>query len=63
MVHHTFGGLGAYLGAATFDRFGGYDPAFVVMAVSNVLALALTAGLRRPASRAGVLPASGPGRP
>jgi predicted MFS family arabinose efflux permease len=63
MVHHTFGGLGAYLGAATFDRFGGYDPAFVVMAVSNVLALALTVGLRRPASRAGVFPASGPQRP
>ena len=63
MVHHTFGGLGAYLGAATFDRFGGYDLAFVVMAVSNVLALALTVGLRRPVSRSGVLPAFGPRRP
>lgn len=49
MVHHTFGGLGAYLGAAAFDRLGGYDLVFVVMAVSNVLALALTAGLRRQA--------------
>lgn len=50
MVHHTFGGLGAYLGAAAFDRLGGYDVVFVVMVVSNVLALALTAGLRRPPS-------------
>jgi predicted MFS family arabinose efflux permease len=46
MVHHVFGGIGAYLGAAVFDRLGGYDPAFAVMMVSNVLALALTLGLR-----------------
>ena len=47
MVHHVFGGIGAYLGAAAFDRLGGYDPAFVVMMSSNVLAVALTLGLRR----------------
>ncbi|OGL04638.1 MAG: hypothetical protein A3E31_02465, partial [Candidatus Rokubacteria bacterium RIFCSPHIGHO2_12_FULL_73_22] len=47
MVHHVFGGLGAYLGAAAFDRLGGYDLAFVVMLSSNVLAAALTLGLRR----------------
>jgi predicted MFS family arabinose efflux permease len=51
MVHHVFGGIGAYLGAAAFDRLGGYDPAFAVMMFSNVLALALTFGLRRTASR------------
>jgi len=49
MVHHVFGGIGAYLGAAAFDRLGGYDLAFVVMVASNVLAVALTLGLRRPA--------------
>ena len=51
MVHHMFGGLGAYLGAAAFDRLGGYDLVFVVMLCSNVLALALTLGLRRAPSR------------
>ena len=47
MVHHAFGGAGAYLGAAAFDRRGGYDAAFAVMMVSNMLALALLSGLRR----------------
>jgi predicted MFS family arabinose efflux permease len=51
MVHQMFGGIGAYLGAAAFDRRGSYDLAFVAMMVSNVLALALTLGLRRTASR------------
>jgi predicted MFS family arabinose efflux permease len=51
MVHHIFGGIGAYLGAAAFDRLGSYDLAFAVMMASNVLALALTLGLRRTASR------------
>jgi len=51
MVHHMFGGIGAYLGAAAFDRLGGYDLVFAVMMASNVLALALTLGLRRTASR------------
>jgi hypothetical protein len=50
MVHHVWGGLGAYLGAAAFDRLGGYDLAFVVMLSSNVLALALTLGLWRATS-------------
>jgi len=48
MVHHIFGGIGAYLGAAAFDRLGGYDLAFAVMMASNVAALALTARLSRP---------------
>jgi len=51
MVHHVFGGIGAYLGAAAFDRLGGYDQVFAVMMFSNVLALALTLGLRRTARR------------
>ena len=46
MVHHVAGGIGAYLGAAAFDRLGGYDLAFGVMLASNLLALGLTAGLR-----------------
>lgn len=48
MVHHIFGGLGAYLGAALFDRAKSYDSAFVVMLVSSVLALVLTLMLARP---------------
>jgi hypothetical protein len=47
----VFGGIGAYLGAAAFDRLGGYDLAFARMLTSNVLALALTLALRRAASR------------
>lgn len=50
MVHHVFGGMGAYLGAVAFDRLGGYDLAFAVMLISNVVALALTLALRRPAN-------------
>lgn len=49
MVHHMFGGIGAYLGAAVFDRLGGYDLVFAVMLISNALALAFTLLLRRPA--------------
>jgi predicted MFS family arabinose efflux permease len=51
MVHHVFGGIGAYLGAAAFDRLGGYNLAFAVMMVSNAAALALTVRLRRPAGQ------------
>ncbi len=52
MVHHVFGGIGAYLGAAAFDRLGSYDPAFAVMLASNVAALALSVRLRRRAGLA-----------
>lgn len=48
MVHHMAGGFGAWLGAVTFDRLGGYDAAFAVMLASNVLVLALLPLLRRP---------------
>lgn len=47
MVHHMAGGLGAWLGAISFDRLGGYDAAFALMLVSNVLVLALLPLLRR----------------
>ena len=47
MVHQIFGGLGAYAGAAIFDATGGYEPAFVVMLISAVVALALTLMLAR----------------
>jgi predicted MFS family arabinose efflux permease len=46
MVHHVSGGIGAYFGAAAFDRLGSYDPAFALMLASNVAALALTLCLR-----------------
>jgi MFS family permease len=48
MVHHVFGGLGAYLGAAVFDRAGTYDMAFAIMFGSSVLAVLLSAMLRKP---------------
>ena len=47
MVHQIFGGAGAYAGAAIFDATGAYDAAFVLMLASAVVALALTAMLRR----------------
>ncbi|MDC7789703.1 MFS transporter [Rhodoplanes sp. TEM] len=48
MVHHIAGGLGAWIGAVTFDRLGGYDAAFALMLASNVVVLALLPLLRRP---------------
>lgn len=48
MVHQTCGGLGAYLGAAVFDATGTYNTAFVIMGISSLVAVALTAMLRRP---------------
>jgi predicted MFS family arabinose efflux permease len=50
MVHQIFGGLGAYAGAAIYDATAGYDAAFIVMLASAVVALALTAMLRRSAA-------------
>ena len=48
MVHHSFGGLGAYLGAAAYDTTGGYDIAFSMMMAVSLLALLLTLLLRQP---------------
>jgi predicted MFS family arabinose efflux permease len=47
MIHHMFGGLGAWLGAAIFDARGGYDAAFLAMLASSVLASLLTLSLAR----------------
>lgn len=52
MVHQICGGLGAYLGAAVFDRTGGYDIAFLVMLSASAVALALTVLLRQPETAA-----------
>jgi predicted MFS family arabinose efflux permease len=51
MVHQILGGIGAYLGAAVFDRTGNYDIAFAVMLAATIVALVLTAMLRKPAPR------------
>lgn len=48
MVHHIFGGLGAYLGAALFDRAKSYDSSFAIMLVASIVALVLTLLLKRP---------------
>lgn len=48
MVHHIFGGIGAYLGAALFDATGNYDIAFSMMLAVSLLALLLTLLLRKP---------------
>ena len=50
LVHQVFGGIGAYSGAAIFDASGSYLPAFVVVCLASVVALALSLVLnRRPA--------------
>jgi hypothetical protein len=46
MVHQTFGGLGAYAGAAIHDATGRYDAAFIVMLGASAVALVLTLMLR-----------------
>jgi predicted MFS family arabinose efflux permease len=51
MVHHIFGGIGAWLGAAVFDATGAYTNAFTVMMAASVLALFLTL-IYRPLKRA-----------
>ncbi len=42
MVHHIFGGIGAWLGATVFDHTGHYDGAFAVACVGSLVALVLT---------------------
>jgi MFS family permease len=41
LVHHMFGGAGAYLGSAAFDATGNYNTVFLIMLVSSVAALFL----------------------
>jgi hypothetical protein len=47
-LHHVAGGLGAYLGAVVFDGSGSYDIAFAIMFGASVVALLLSATLRKP---------------
>ena len=51
MVHHIFGGIGAYVGAAAFDTTKNYDMAFALMLAASVIALLLTLLLRKPVPR------------
>ena len=46
-VHHMCGGLGAWLGAASYDGTGTYDRAFIAMLVTATAAVLLTLALRR----------------
>jgi len=54
MVHHVWGGLGAYLGAGIFDATRRYDIAFAVMLAASAGALLLTLALRRPWKKHGI---------
>ena len=45
-IHHMCGGLGAWLGAASYDSTGKYDIAFIVMLVTANAAVLLTVSLR-----------------
>ena len=52
-VHQVSGGIGAFVGAAIFDRWGSYDGAFVLMLGLAVLAFGATLMVReRPIARA-----------
>ncbi len=53
MVHHIFGGLGAWIGATLFDARGSYDLVLAMMLATSVIALALILPLRpsRPNAR------------
>jgi predicted MFS family arabinose efflux permease len=42
MVHHIFGGIGAWLGAAVYDSTGAYTHAFTVMMLASILAFVVT---------------------
>ena len=48
MVHHIFGGIGAYWGARVFDAAGRYDQIFVVQLLVSLVAMVLMFALRRP---------------
>lgn len=52
MVHHVFGGVGAYLGAAVFDFTGTYNGAFALMLAVSFAALVLCLPLRAPKKQA-----------
>jgi nitrate/nitrite transporter NarK len=46
MVHQIAGGVGALTGAAIYDRFDTYNPAFSLMLLVAVAALAVTLTVR-----------------
>ena len=50
MVHHAFGGIGAYVGAYSFDLTGSYDSGFAFMVLTSAVAIVLVMLL--PARRA-----------
>ncbi len=52
MVHHIFGGFGAWLGAALFDARDNYDAAFALMFAVSLIAMVLSFMLQRPGLRA-----------
>jgi len=47
MIHHMFGGLGAYIGAVVFDGTGSYDVVFIVMCVASLAAALFAWALSR----------------
>jgi predicted MFS family arabinose efflux permease len=47
MVHHAFGGLGAWFGGLAFDARGSYDAAFGVMLIVSIIAAGATLALKR----------------
>ena len=51
MAHHIFGGLGAWLGGAVFDRNGNYDAAFAIACFGSLAAMVLTMALPREAAK------------
>ena len=52
MIHHMCGGVGAYLGAASFDNTGKYDAAFIVMLAFSLVAALMALMLRKPRAAA-----------
>ncbi|MGI9379581.1 MAG: MFS transporter [Methyloligellaceae bacterium] len=48
MIHHMAGGLGAYIGAWSFDRTGSYDEVLLLMLVLSIITAGLTLMTRRP---------------
>jgi MFS family permease len=46
MVHQIAGGLGAFVGAVIFDRWGSYDGAFLLMLVLSLVAVTATLVVR-----------------
>lgn len=53
MIHNFAGGIGAYVGAALFDRFGSYDSTFWTMALVSIVVIIIMMSFIsvRPATR------------